>query len=234
MKIVQNLFFVLMLLCLPSCDKIKVLLSKSSSTSIQTEEEKISYLLAYVLTENTKSSESDLRKKAFLKGVKDSLAGKPPALEKEELNVVYNQIQKQAFRKRKQQKGDKSKMEGQKFLEANKKKSGVKVTASGLQYEVLKAGQGKTPSAEDTVEVHYRGTLLNGTEFDSSYKRNSSISFPLNGVIKGWTEGLQLMKEGAKYKFYIPSELAYGEQGAGQSIPPHSTLIFEVELLKVK
>ena len=115
-----------------------------------------------------------------------------------------------------------------------KTKKGIKVTESGLQYEVLTEGKGKTPTAESTVEVHYRGTLIDGTEFDSSYKRNTSISFPLNGVIPGWTEGLQLMKEGAKYKFYIPPELAYGEKGAGQSIPPHATLIFEVELLKVK
>ena len=125
-------------------------------------------------------------------------------------------------------------MEGQKFLEENKSKKGVKVTASGLQYEVLTEGKGKQPTAEDTVEVHYRGTLINGQEFDSSYKRNSSISFPLNGVIRGWTEGLQLMKEGSKYKFYIPPELAYGERGAGQDIPPHATLIFEVELIKVQ
>ena len=125
-------------------------------------------------------------------------------------------------------------MEGKKFLEANKAKEGVKSTESGLQYEVLKAGTGKTPVETDTVEVHYRGTLLDGTEFDSSYKNNAPVSFPLNGVIKGWTEGLQLMKEGAKYKFYIPSDLAYGAKGAGQRIPPHASLIFEVELLKVK
>ena len=120
------------------------------------------------------------------------------------------------------------------FLENNKKQEGVQVTASGLQYKVLKEGNGKQPKATDTVEVHYRGTLIDGTEFDSSYKRNQSISFPLNGVIAGWTEGLQLMKEGAKYKLFIPSELGYGARGAGDLIYPNATLIFEVELIKVK
>lgn len=123
---------------------------------------------------------------------------------------------------------------GKAFLEKNKKKEGVIVTSSDLQYEVLTEGKGKSPSATDTVEVHYKGTLLDGTEFDSSYKRGQSISFPLDGVIPGWTEGLQLMKEGAKYRFYIPSKLAYGSRGAGAVIGPDETLIFDVELIKVK
>lgn len=124
---------------------------------------------------------------------------------------------------------------GAQFLADNATKDGVKVTPSGLQYVVLTEGKGKSPSATDTVEVHYRGTLLNGTEFDSSYKRGEPISFPLNRVIPGWTEGVQLMKEGAKYKFFIPSKLAYGTRGTpGGPIGPDETLIFEVELLKVK
>jgi FKBP-type peptidyl-prolyl cis-trans isomerase len=124
--------------------------------------------------------------------------------------------------------------EGKKFLEENAKKEGVNVTSSGLQYKVIKEGYGTKPKATETVVVHYRGTLIDGTEFDSSYKRNQPISFPLNGVIAGWTEGLQLMKTGAKYEFYIPYNLAYGERGAGGVIPPYATLIFEVELLEVK
>lgn len=123
---------------------------------------------------------------------------------------------------------------GKQFLAENGKKEGVKTTDSGLQYEVLTKGEGKSPKTTDTVLVHYRGTLLDGTEFDSSYKRNEPIEFPLNRVIPGWTEGVQLMKEGAKYKFFIPSELAYGASGAGGAIGPNETLIFEVELLKVK
>lgn len=123
---------------------------------------------------------------------------------------------------------------GQQFLAENAKKEGVKTTSSGLQYEVIKEGAGKSPKATDTVLVHYKGTLLDGTEFDSSYSRNEPISFPLNRVIPGWTEGVQLMKEGAKYKFFIPSNLAYGSTGTpGGPIGPNETLVFEVELLKV-
>ena len=121
---------------------------------------------------------------------------------------------------------------GEKFLEDNGKKEGVVTTASGLQYLVLTPGTGKSPTATDTVRVHYSGTLLSGTEFDSSYKRKEPIDFPLNRVIPGWTEGVQLMSEGAKFRFFIPSRLAYGPRGAGRDIGPNETLIFEVELLK--
>jgi len=122
---------------------------------------------------------------------------------------------------------------GRQFLSENAKKPGITTTASGLQYEVLTEGTGNSPKATDTVEVHYRGTLLSGVEFDSSYSRFQTIEFPLNRVIKGWTEGLQLMKEGGKTRFFIPSELAYGSRGAGADIGPNETLIFEVELFKV-
>lgn len=124
--------------------------------------------------------------------------------------------------------------EGKKFLAANKAKPNIKTTASGLQYEVLKEGTGVKPKITDTVVVNYAGTLLNGTEFDNSYKRGQPIEFPLNGVIRGWTEGLQLMPPGSKYKFYIPYALGYGLNGAGGSIPGGATLVFEVELLNVK
>ena len=217
-----------------SCEKIKNFMEKQSSGKVKTEEEKVSYLLGYILTENTKKSEASLQNKAFLQGVEDSLNNQSPALEKQDMENIHRQIQREAFLKKQKQEGEKHKIEGQKFLEENKNKEGVKATASGLQYEVLKEGKGKKPTAEDKVEVHYRGALIDGTVFDSSYKRNETIIFPLSGVIKGWTEGLQLMTEGSKYKFYIPSELAYGERGAGQDIPPHATLIFEIELIKIK
>ena len=128
----------------------------------------------------------------------------------------------------------KAKEEGEKFLAENAKREGVKVTESGLQYEVLEATIGQKPKATDNVRVHYEGTLIDGTVFDSSYKRGESIAFPLNGVIKGWTEGLQLMSVGSKYKFFIPYQLAYGEHGAGASIPPYAALIFTVELLGIE
>ena len=219
---------------LPSCEKIKAFIGREDKVKLQTEEEKVSYVLGYILAENTKKTEAHLQDKAFLQGVRDNLKNQTPALDQKDMENIHKQIQKRVFLEQQKKKGEQNKMEGQKFLEENKKREEVKVTASGLQYEVLKEGKGKQPTAEDTVEVHYRGTLINDKEFDSSYKRNSSISFPLNGVIKGWTEGLQLMKEGAKYKFYIPPELAYGERGAGQDIPSHATLIFEVDLIKVK
>jgi len=129
--------------------------------------------------------------------------------------------------------GAKNKQEGELFLAENGKREGVRTTASGLQYQVLREGTGAKPAATDRVKVDYRGTLLDGTEFDSSYARGRPAEFALNGVIKGWTEGLQLMPAGSKYKFFIPAALAYGERGSGQRIGPNATLVFEVELLEI-
>ena len=226
------LFFCFLSVFILSCEKIRNWQSKL--VSLETEDDKTSYMLGYALSGNLKKQNLQINTQAFVQGVKDGFNNKPSALQPEDMEKINNQMQKKVLMKQQKKEGEKSKMDGQKFLEENKNKEGIKVTESGLQYEVLSEGKGKSPTNTDTVEVHYRGTLIDGTEFDSSYKRNSSISFPLNGVIKGWTEGLQLMKEGAKYKFYIPPELAYGERGAGDSIPPNSTLIFEVELLKVQ
>lgn len=128
---------------------------------------------------------------------------------------------------------EENKAAGEKFLAENKQKAEVKTTASGLQYQILTEGSGKSPAASDQVTVHYRGTTIDGSEFDSSYKHGAPLTFPLNRVIAGWTEGLQLMKEGAKYRLFIPSQLAYGERGAGRAIGPNSALIFDVELIKV-
>jgi FKBP-type peptidyl-prolyl cis-trans isomerase FklB len=141
-------------------------------------------------------------------------------------------VEKQAERTK--QIADRNKKEGEVFLAENRKKEGVKILPSGLQYKVIKEGTGKTPKAEDTVVTNYRGTLTDGTEFDSSYKRGQPATFPVKGVIPGWTEALQLMKEGSKWELFIPSSLAYGERGAGNAIGPNATLIFEIELLSVK
>lgn len=138
------------------------------------------------------------------------------------------------FSRKAEEQAKAAKAEGENFLAENAKKEGVKTLPSGLQYKVLREGDGRKPSATDKVECHYEGTLINGEVFDSSYRRGETATFGLNQVIKGWTEGLQLMQEGAKYRFFIPYNLAYGERGAGQSIPPYAALIFDVELIKVK
>lgn len=138
------------------------------------------------------------------------------------------------FNRKAEEQAKATKAEGENFLAENAKKEGVKTLPSGLQYKVLREGDGRKPSATDKVECHYEGTLINGEVFDSSYRRGETATFGLNQVIKGWTEGLQLMQEGAKYRFFIPYNLAYGEHGAGQSIPPYAALIFDVELIKVK
>lgn len=138
------------------------------------------------------------------------------------------------FSRKTEEQAKAAKAEGENFLAENAKKEGVKTLPSGLQYKVLREGDGRKPSATNKVECHYEGTLINGEVFDSSYRRGETATFGLNQVIKGWTEGLQLMQEGAKYRFFIPYNLAYGEHGAGQSIPPYAALIFDVELIKVK
>jgi FKBP-type peptidyl-prolyl cis-trans isomerase len=168
-------------------------------------------------------------------GIKDQLKGKP-AMSEELMRTTLGELterQRAESQKSRAAQGEKNKAEGQAYLEKNKTKPGVKVTASGLQYEVLKGATGPKPKATDTVRVHYTGTLIDGTVFDSSVQRGQPAEFPLNGVIAGWTEGLQLMPVGSKYRFTIPSELAYGENGAGSQIGPNAVLIFEVELLAI-
>lgn len=166
----------------------------------------------------------------FAQSIRDVLSGKTPAVG----DVEAQQIVTSFFQEQEQKKASAAKAEGENFLAENAKKEGVVTLPSGLQYKVLREGNGKKPSATDVVECDYEGTLINGQVFDSSYRRGERASFPLNQVIKGWTEGLQLMQEGAKYRFFIPYDLAYGERGAGQSIPPYAALIFDVELHKVK
>lgn len=176
-----------------------------------------------------KSGLTSLNYTLLLKGFKDAFAGDSRLITQEGGQKAVNNLLKTVS----QQKNAPAIAEGKAFLEKNKLVAGVKTTASGLQYMVLNAGDGPKPMPTDTVLVNYKGTLLNGKQFDSSYDRNEPLSLSLDRVIPGWTEGMQLMPKGSKYRFFIPYHLAYGENGAGQDIPPFSTLIFEIELLKV-
>ena len=194
--------------------------------------DKASYSIGVDIGMNFKKQNMDLNADALAAGAKDALNGKPQ-VSPNEIREIMTQWQKEFGEKQKVM-ATKNQADGEKYLVENKKKEGVKTTASGLQYKSLKEGAGPQPKASDTVTVNYRGTLIDGTEFDSSYKRGEPATFPLNGVIKGWTEGLQLMKKGSKFQFVIPPNLAYGERAVGADIGPNSTLVFDVELLDVK
>lgn len=203
---------------------------------LKDQKDKASYSIGHDIGNTFKKQNVDLNLDALITGLKDALAGKE-ALPKEERDKTLAAFQKELIEKQtaaSKAAGEKNAAEGEKFLEENKKKDGVKTTASGLQYKILKEGAGESPKATDMVITHYKGTLLDGTEFDSSYKRNEPATFPVNRVIPGWTEALQLMKPGSKYQLFIPSKLGYGERGAGRDIGPNSTLIFEVELVGIK
>lgn len=184
-----------------------------------------------------KKDEVDIDANILLQGVKDALAGGKMLLTDQEAQASLAALQADLRKKQElkmQQLAETNKKEGEEFLAANKTKEGVVALPSGLQYKILQAGTGPKPLATDTVSVNYRGTLLNGTEFDSSYKRGQPATFPVGQIIKGWTEALQLMPVGSKWQLFIPPELAYGPRGAGRDIGPNSTLVFEVELLSIQ
>jgi FKBP-type peptidyl-prolyl cis-trans isomerase FklB len=204
---------------------------------LKDQKDKASYSIGYDIGSTFKKQNVDLNADALFTGLKDALGGKEALLSKEDREKTLEVFQKEMMEKQvaaSKEAATKNAAEGEKFLAENKMKDGIKTTTSGLQYKVLKEGSGESPKETDTVVTNYRGTLLDGTEFDSSYKRNEPASFPVNRVIKGWTEALQLMKPGAKYQLFIPSALAYGERGAGRDIGPNATLIFDVELLSIK
>ena len=191
---------------------------------------KISYALGLGIGQQLKSMNIEgFSLEDFTRSVGDIMAGNPTEMSSRDAQKMLNEY----FQKKQKEQAETAIAEGKVFLEQNARKAGVVQTRSGLQYEVLTEGNGRTPKATDTVRCHYEGRLLDGSVFDSSYKRGEPADFGLNQVIAGWTEGVQLMKEGAKYRFYIPYLLGYGEQGAGSSIPPYSTLVFDVELIKV-
>lgn len=205
--------------------------------ALKTQKEKVSYIIGTDIGNNFKKQGIDIEPDILMKGLRDVLSGNKPLLGEKETTEIMTAYRQEIMTKQAEATkvaGEKNKKEGEAYLASNSQKEGVKTLPSGLQYKVLAAGSGKSPKPADTVVVNYRGMLIDGTEFDSSYKRGQSATFPVNGVIPGWTEALQLMQEGAKWQLVLPSAIAYGERGAGGSIGPNAVLIFEVELVAVK
>lgn len=238
MKKSFTLAFVLLLpLLLASCSQEGA--TGGERAALQTPEsfeQKSSYAVGMDIGNNIKRMGGDFETEYLLAGLGDVLDGKEPAITTEEATEVmgeFRRVMQEKSDSERQAQAEGNKKAGTEFLAENATKEGVITTESGLQYMVLEEGDGPKPTAENTVSVHYRGTLLDGTEFDSSYGRGQPATFPLGGVIPGWTEGVQLMNVGSKYKFFIPSDLAYGDRGAGGTIGPGATLIFEVELLEI-
>jgi FKBP-type peptidyl-prolyl cis-trans isomerase FklB len=200
--------------------------SAQENLVLKNQKDKVSYIIGMNIGNDLKRQSIDISPKILAEGVQQALAGSKPLLTEQEIQETMMAFQKEMMAKQKER--------GDAFLAENKKKEGVKTLPSGLQYKVIKAGTGKKPKLNDTVMTHYRGTLIDGTEFDSSYKRGQPVSFLVSGVLPGWTEALQLMEEGAKWQLFIPSNLAYGERGAGGIIGPNATLIFEIELVSIQ
>lgn len=224
----------LLMLTFSACNGDKEIVKEEKTlTSLK---DKAGYSIGVQIGKQIAPTKEAINEEALVMGITDALNDKKLQLSEDEIRKTMQELgakmQAEAMEKRKASL-DVNKKEGEAFLKANKEKEGVITLASGLQYKVLTKGTGKKPIATDIVETNYKGTLIDGTEFDSSYKRGQSVSFPVNQVIKGWTEALQLMSEGSKWELYIPSELAYGEKGAGQKITPNATLIFEIDLIKV-
>lgn len=204
---------------------------------LMTQKDSVSYSIGVNIGKNFKQQSVEINPDILARGIKDVLAGGKITLTDEQVQSTLAAFQKQMMAKQEEKTkalGEKNKKDGDAFLAENKKKDSVVTLPSGLQYKVLTMGTGKKPKATDTVTVNYRGTLIDGSECDNSYTRGQPATFAVNGVIKGWTEALQLMPVGSKWQVFIPSDLAYGERGAGQVIPPNATLVFEVELISIK
>jgi FKBP-type peptidyl-prolyl cis-trans isomerase FklB len=239
MKKTHILAFALLLMMLVACGKAAGVAAAQplKAQDLDNQKKKVSYAIGLDIGKNFKERSMDLDMEILIQGLRDAQGGGQPLLSAEEIQKVMTQFQQdmmKAEQTKRMGQAQVNKAKEEAFLLENAKKPGVKVLPSGLQYVVLSTGTGPMPKLTDTVKVHYRGTLLDGSEFDSSYKRNQPAVFPLNGVIKGWTEALQLMKVGSKWQIFLPASLAYGEQGAGQVIGPNATLIFEVELLSIE
>jgi FKBP-type peptidyl-prolyl cis-trans isomerase FklB len=208
----------------------------ADAPQLKDQKQKFSYSVGMNLANGWKRQSIEVDTESLFQGIKDAMGGKTLLTESEsrEIIMAFQREQRARQEEIRKQQGEKNKKEGETFLAENKKKDGVVTLPSGLQYKVLVEGKGESPKATDTVTVNYRGTLLDGTEFDSSYKRGQPATFNVTGVIRGWTEALQLMKPGAKWQLYIPAELAYGERGSGANIGPNAALQFEVELISFK
>jgi FKBP-type peptidyl-prolyl cis-trans isomerase FklB len=199
-------------------------------------QDRAAYVIGFNLGRQLKQNDINANADLIVKGLKDGMGGTDGLLTEQEMQETMQAFQQQVMTQQQEKQkvvGEKNKAEGEAFLAKNKERPGVKTTASGLQYEVIKEGTGAQPKATDTVTVHYKGTLIDGTEFDSSYGKGEPATFALNQVVQGWTEGLQLMKAGSKYKFYIPAALGWGDRGAGPLIGPNAAVVFEVELISV-
>jgi len=204
---------------------------------VKTQKDSISYCIGMDIGRNMKRQSIDVDPEILAQGVKDMLTGSKTLLTDSEAQELMGGLRKQLMAKQQEKTLElvqKNEKEGEAFLAENKKKEGVQTTASGLQYKIITAGTGEKPTTKQTVTVNYRGTLIDGTEFDNSYKRGQPATHPVTGFIKGWTEALQLMPVGSKWQLFIPADLAYGAQGYGQTIGPNATLIFELELLSIK
>jgi FKBP-type peptidyl-prolyl cis-trans isomerase FklB len=205
--------------------------------ALRDQKARLSYALGMDLGNQFRKQSVEVNPDLFLRGLRDALAGTATLISELEARAAIAELQYQIQKKQEaasKERGEKNKKEGEAFLAANKVKDGIVTLDSSLQYKVLKAGDGNKPSIDDTVVCHYRGTLLDGTEFDSSYKRSTPATLPLKKLIKGWSEALQLMPAGSKWQIFIPATLAYGERGANNLIGPNATLIFEVELLSIQ
>ena len=198
-----------------------------------TDKQKFSYAVGFQIAQGMHHDGLDIDADAFAQAVRDVMTDQPTKLTMEEMQAAVEKVQQQQQAEQ-QAKAEKALKAGKDYLAANKTKKGVIERPSGLQYQIVKDGTGKSPAATDTVEVNYRGTLIDGTEFDSSYKRKETVTFPVNQVIQGWQEVLPLMKVGSQWKVYIPSNLAYGERGAGSTIGPNEVLVFDIELVSIK
>lgn len=203
-----------------------------SPDGLATTSQKMSYFMGYQLGSQFSQMDMEVDQKALIEGLQDAVSGSDMVLSEQQIRAALAEVRKEQQAKAKKR-ADDNLAEGKAFLEKNAKRDEVKVTDSGLQYEVIEKGEGQSPDADDRVTVHYEGKLLNGDVFDSSYDRGQPVTFPLNQVIPGWTEGLQLMKPGAKYKLYVPADLAYGASPQGPG-GPNSTLVFTVELQEIK